>query len=384
MAENKTVTMRMAKASKADINEITRFFNLWEYLVESEWCIDALGDDDEDKKHLTEFSENGIVDPELFFQKWYRLIDFRWRRVVLGCDLLIDNCCDPEKDYLAIKEDFANDTEKFTEGKKNLILERPAICFDIESTGTDVVEDQIIELGIIKIDPQNLFPDQRVTKYLMRFNPGRHIPEESTKVHGITDEDVANEPFFGEKAEVIKSIFAGCDVIGYNSNRFDVPMLVEKMLSLDIEIFSKETQFIDAQTIFMKKEERTLSAAVRVFLGREHKDAHSALADAEATWEILNAEIEQYPEIGNTVPQLAKYSIYGDKPIIDYAGKLVYNAEGVACYNIGKAKGTPVQDDPGFGEWMLNKEFPLDTKQKLRSILYDVEEETDKEEESYF
>jgi len=251
----------------------------------------------------------------------------------------------------------------------NLVLTKPAICFDIESTGIDPVRDKILELAIIRLDPNNVFPDQRYLTYNFRFNPGEHIPEESTAIHGIKDEDVANMPSFSEQAEQIKIIFAGCDVIGYNSNRFDVPMLVEHMLKCGIEIFTDETRFIDVQTIFMKKEERTLSAAVRFFLGKDHRDAHSALADVNATIDVLDAEIEKYPEIGNTVEQLAKFSQYSDKPIVDYAGKLVYNKDGRVCYNIGKAKGTPVEDDPGFGEWMMDRDFPMDTKNKLRKYL---------------
>ncbi|MDQ7818715.1 MAG: 3'-5' exonuclease [Melioribacteraceae bacterium] len=255
-----------------------------------------------------------------------------------------------------------------------LILDKPAITFDIESTGLDVVKDRILELGIIRMDPNNIFPELRLQKFCFRFNPGMHIPEEVTKIHGITDEDVAGEPRFKERAKEIKAIFTGCDIIGYNSNWFDVPMLVEKMLELDIELFDENTKFIDVQTIFKKKEERTLAAAVKFFLGKEHEDAHSALADAEATFEVLNAQIERYPDIGSSVSQLAKYSLHQDKPIVDYAGKLVYNAEGKVCYNIGNVKGTPVEDDTSFALWMLGKDFALDTKQKLRKILEELGE----------
>lgn len=269
------------------------------------------------------------------------------------------------------------------EQRMNLLLTKPAICFDIESTGTDPVKDKIVELGIIRLDPNNIFPDNRYITYNFRFNPGRHIPEEATAIHGIKDEDVAGMPTFSEQAERIKTIFAGCDIIGYNSNRYDVPMLVEHMLKCEIEIFTDETRFVDVQTIFMKKEERTLSAAVKFFLGLDHTNAHSALADVDATINVLDAEIEKYPEIGNTIEQLAKYSQYGDKPIVDYAGKLVYNKDGKVCYNIGKAKGTPVEDDPGFGEWMMERDFPLDTKKKLRKyfdIAYEGETVDQREE----
>jgi DNA polymerase-3 subunit epsilon len=267
----------------------------------------------------------------------------------------------------------------------NLILYKPAVVFDIESTGTDPVKDEIIELAIIRIDTNNIFPEERYRKFVYRFNPGMHIPEEATKVHGIIDEDVKSEPHFEDKAEEIKKIFSGCDVIGYSSNTFDVPMLVEKMLRLDIEIFNEQTEFIDVAVIFKKKEERTLSAAVKFFLDKEHDGAHSALADVEATLEVLNAQVKRYPDIGNSVDSLSKFSQYDDRKIVDYAGKLVYNKDGKVCYNIGKAKGVPVEDDPGFGEWMLSKDFALDTKRKIIKILQESSQDdfvSDEENES--
>lgn len=251
----------------------------------------------------------------------------------------------------------------------NLLLTKPAICFDIESTGVDPVKDRIVELAIARLDPNNVFPDQRYLTYNFRFNPERHIPEEATAIHGIKDEDVAGLPTFAEQAERIRPIFAGCDIIGYNSNRYDVPMLVENFLRCGIEIFAEDTKFVDVQTIFMKKEERTLSAAVKFFLGIEHEGAHNAYADVAATIGVLNAQIEKYPDIGKTIGELAKFSQYGDKPIVDYAGKLVYDKDGRVCYNIGNAKGTPVVEDPGFGEWMMQRDFPLDTKKKLQKYL---------------
>lgn len=257
-------------------------------------------------------------------------------------------------------------------------LVRPLTIFDLETTGLDIVFDRIIEFGFIKI-----FPDGTIHTDNWRINPEMHIPEEATKVHGITDDDVKNEPTFLDRADKIREVFNNSDVGGYNSNHFDIPMLVEKFLDIGIEIFSEDTKFIDVQTIFKKKEERTLKAAVKYFLNEEFEDAHKASIDAFQTQRVLFAQIERYPDIGNTVEELAKFSEYENSKRVDFAGKLVMNDKGVVCYNIGKAKGVPVLDDPGFGEWMLTKDFALDTKRKLIKI-FEANAEADKQEEDLF
>jgi DNA polymerase-3 subunit epsilon len=257
-----------------------------------------------------------------------------------------------------------------------LTLYRPLIVFDLETTGLDIVKDRIIQLGIIKMYPENK-PEQ-MWKFL--FNPGIKIPEEAIKVHGITNADVQGCITFAEKAKEIAEIFKGCDVAGYNSNFFDVPMLVESFLREKIEIFDKTTLFVDVQTIFKKKEERTLKAAVKCFLDKDFDEAHDALSDTHATRQVLLAQVLRYPDIGNTVAQIAKFSEYDNTKRVDFAGKLVMNDKGVICYNIGKAKGTPVLDDPGFGEWMLSKEFALDTKKRLVKIFEEAEKENTEDE----
>lgn len=242
-------------------------------------------------------------------------------------------------------------------------LTRPLVVLDLETTGLNITEDRIIEIGIVKV-----YPDESLEKENYRINPEMPIPEAATKVHGITDADVKDEPTFAALAEYLFSVFTDCDICGYNSNYFDVPMLVEHFLRIGKNPFNDSTKFIDVQTIYKKKEERTLSAAVRYFLGKEPEDAHSALYDAEMTADILYKQVERYPDIGNDVDSLAKYSEYENSKRVDFAGKLVRNEKGEICYNIGKAKGTPVKNDPGFGEWMLEKDFPQDTKARLREI----------------
>lgn len=257
----------------------------------------------------------------------------------------------------------------------NLNLLRPAICIDIESTGLDIVKDRIVELAIIKLDPNNMFEDMRQIEVRFLFNPGIPIPQEATNIHGITDEMVKDSPKFETKVEEIVKFIAGCDVIGYNSNRFDIPILVESMLRCGTEIFDATTKFIDVGTIFKKKEERTLKAAVKMYLGKELEDAHSALADARATIEVLKAQVEKYSDLGGDTESLAKFSEYEGAKNYDYAGKLVINEAGEICYAIGKAKGTRVVDDLGFGLWMLDKDFSLDTKNKLRKLIKEAEKE---------
>jgi DNA polymerase-3 subunit epsilon len=244
-------------------------------------------------------------------------------------------------------------------------LNRPLVFFDIESTGLDIVKDRIIDLSIII-----LFPDMSTEIFTYRFNPQIPIPAETTAIHGITNEDVKDSPIFSEKAVEIFEHFYGRDVAGYNSNYFDVPILVEHFLrTIRKTPFEDDTLFIDVNTIFKKKEERTLSAAVKFFLGEEHTEAHSSGADTLATLKVLLAQIKRYPDIGDTAESLSKFSQHGKKNV-DYAGKLVFNENNEPCYNIGKSKGVRVIDDPGFGEWMLSKDFPLETKMQIESLLY--------------
>ncbi len=243
-------------------------------------------------------------------------------------------------------------------------LKRPLAVFDLETTGTDIAKDRIIEIAVIKF-----MPDGTRTDFVRTYNPGIPIPQEASEVHGIYDEDVKDKPLFRQDAEEIRDLFRECDVCGFNSNNFDVPVLVEEMLRCGIEIFDKNTKFIDVGTMFKKLAPRTLTEAVRIYLGENLEDAHSALADTEATFRVLLNMIERHTELAPDVESLSEFSKFEKQSkIIDYGRKLV-SVDGIICYNIGSKKGAPVLEDPSFAEWMLGKDFPLDTKRKLRAIL---------------
>lgn len=247
-----------------------------------------------------------------------------------------------------------------------LNLKKPIIFFDLETTGINVSTDRIVEICYIKV-----MPNGNETSKNMRINPGMHIPEEASSVHGITDEDVKDCPTFKQVAREIANDFEGCDIAGFNSNRFDVPMLAEEFLRAQINIDLSKHNAIDVQVIYHKLEQRTLSAAYKFYCGGELVDAHSALADTRATYEILMAQLDKYPDIlHNDVEFLSQYSSFTRN--VDYAGRMVYDDNGKEIFNFGRYKGIPVDDvllrDPGYYGWMMNGDFPLNTKQKLTEI----------------
>lgn len=245
-------------------------------------------------------------------------------------------------------------------------LQRPLAVFDLETTGINITQDRVIEIAILKIHP-----DGKQDTYEKRVNPGQKMTEENMAIHGIRNEDVANEPSFGELAKEIKEFIKGCDFGGYNSNRFDVPVLVEEMLRVDPDFDISESQFIDVQNIFHKMEQRTLSAAYKFYCGEELINAHSALADATATWEILNAQLERYDNLQTDVNFLADFTLAHDNQRADFAGRLAKNDKGEVLYNFGKNRGKTVEEimkaEPGYHGWMLNADFPLHTKQTLKA-----------------
>ena len=205
----------------------------------------------------------------------------------------------------------------------------------------------------------------------LRFNPGMHIPKASSDVHGITDEDVKDCPTFAEKAEELARVFEGCDLAGYNSNRFDVPMLAEEFAFAGIDIHIEEKRLIDVQNIFHKMEQRTLVAAYKFYCGRNLEDAHSALADTRATLEVLEAQLDRYSDtLQNNVPFLADFTqmMRG----VDLACRFVYDENNVEIVNFGKYKGQPVRDvlrkDPNYKHWMLQGDFTQNTKQTLERL----------------
>ena len=246
-----------------------------------------------------------------------------------------------------------------------LNLKKPIIFFDLETTGTDFSKDRIVEICYIKI-----FPDGREVEYTKRINPGMHIPEVASAVHGIYDEDVKDCPLFKDVAKEIANEFVGCDVAGFNSNRFDLPLLAEEFLRAQVDIDLSRLAAIDVQVLYHKREPRTLTAAYKFYCGKNLDDAHSALADTRATYEVLKAQLDHYPDMENDMDVLSKESSFTNN--VDFAGRIVYDENGREVFNFGKYKGMPedavLDRDPGYYGWMMNGDFPLNTKQVLTRI----------------
>ncbi len=246
-----------------------------------------------------------------------------------------------------------------------LNLTCPVVFFDLETTGTDINKDRIVEICYLKV-----WPNGNEDAHTMRINPGMHIPEESSQVHGIYDDDVKDCPTFKEVAKNIAKDFEGADIAGFNSNRFDVPLLAEEFLRADVDIDLARHRFIDVQVIFHKKEQRTLSAAYKFYCGKNLEDAHTALADTRATYEVLKAQLDKYPDLQNDMKFLSDYSSFTKN--VDFAGRMVYDDNGAEVFNFGKYRGQLVKDvlakDPGYYSWILNSEFTLNTKAALTRI----------------
>ena len=247
--------------------------------------------------------------------------------------------------------------------KLNLV--KPIIFFDLETTGTDISKDRIVEICYIKV-----MPDGREIEYTKRINPEMHIPEVASAVHGIYDADVKDCPTFKEVAREIANEFEGCDVAGFNSNRFDLPLLAEEFLRAQVDIDLSRLRAIDVQVLYHKREPRTLSAAYKFYCGENLEDAHSALADTRATYNVLKAQLDHYDDMPNDIEALSKESSFTNN--VDFAGRIVYDANGNEVFNFGKHKGMPVdavlERDPGYYGWMMNGDFSLNTKQVLTRI----------------
>jgi DNA polymerase-3 subunit epsilon len=244
-----------------------------------------------------------------------------------------------------------------------LTITKPLCFFDLETTGTDIATDRIVEISIVKLNT-----DGTQETYTRRVNPTIPISSGATAVHGITDADVANEPTFKDLAGEIFHIFNGTDIAGYNILRFDIPLLVEEMLRAGAPHFPVPgTKFVDAMSIFYKYEPRDLTAALKFYCNRDHTNAHSAEADVLATADILKAQIEKY-NLDGDMEALHQVSTNG-KEIIDYAGKFTRDENGDIVFAFGKNKGIKVIDDPQYVNWMLSANFTHDTKQKARQIL---------------
>ena len=246
-----------------------------------------------------------------------------------------------------------------------LKLQNPLIFFDLETTGVNASKDRIVEISYIK-----LMPNGTEVEKTLRINPEMHIPEEATAVHGITDADVADKPRFKDIAKELARVFEGCDIAGFNSNRFDVPLLAEEFLRADVDVDFSRRRFVDVQTIFHKMEQRTLSAAYKFYCGKDLDDAHSANAATRATYEVLKAQLDKYPSLQNDIDFLSKFSTHNRN--VDLAGRIVYNDNNVEVFNFGKYKGIPVEEvlktDSGYFGWILNGDFPQNTKKVLTNI----------------
>lgn len=246
-----------------------------------------------------------------------------------------------------------------------LNLKRPICFFDLETTGTNIATDRIVEIAILKI-----FPNGNKEGKTWRVNPGIPIPEEAAAIHGITDEQVAGEPTFKELSREIYKMIQGCDLAGFNSNRFDIPLLAEELLRAGMDFDMKNIVAVDVQTIFHKMEKRTLEAAYQFYCNKPLEGAHGAAADTQATYEVLLSQIERYPDLENDIAKLAAFSTHNQT--VDLAGFIIADEEGNEVFSFGKHKGKKVSDvfeqEPGYFGWMLNADFPLYTKKVLTQI----------------
>lgn len=246
-----------------------------------------------------------------------------------------------------------------------LQLQRPIMFFDLETTGTNILHDRVVEISMIKV-----FPDGHDVQRTIRINPGRPIPAEATAVHHITDADVADKPRFEQIAQQLAASFEGCDIAGFNSNRFDVPILAEEFARAAVNFDFSKPRFVDVQTIFHKKEQRTLSAAYRFYCDKDLEGAHSANADTRATFEVLLAQLEKYPDLPTNVDGLADYSSQNRN--VDLAGRLIYDDQHREVINFGKYKGRLASEvlhqDQGYYNWIQQGDFPSDTKRHFTAI----------------
>jgi DNA polymerase-3 subunit epsilon len=245
-----------------------------------------------------------------------------------------------------------------------LQLSRPIVFIDLETTGTNIATDRILEIAIIKILPDR----SKLVKHKL-INPQIPIPKASSDIHGITDEKVKDAPAFKEVANELKQFIDNADLSGYNSNRFDIPLLVEEFLRAGISLEMSNRKLLDVQTIFHMMEKRTLGAAYKFYCQKELIDAHSAEADASATWEILEAQLERYEHLGNTLETVLQFT--GEEKFVDFARRFVMDND-VEVFNFGKHKGRCVAEvlkaEPQYYDWMMKGDFPLHTKQKLTEI----------------
>jgi len=247
----------------------------------------------------------------------------------------------------------------------NLKISKPICFFDLETTGVNVSLDRIVEISILKI-----FPNGNKESKTWLVNPGVPIPSEASNIHGITNDIVKNEPLFKMIASDIKSMINNCDLAGFNSNKFDIPLLAEELLRSEIDFSLDNVATIDVQNIFHKMEQRTLSAAYQFYCGKSLDNAHSSKADTLATFEVLESQIEKYDDLENNVSFLSDFSKRGKN--VDLAGFIKYNEDNIPCFSFGKHKGKTVdyvlENESGYFGWLLNADFPMYTKKVLTQI----------------
>lgn len=254
-----------------------------------------------------------------------------------------------------------------------LNLQRPLCFFDLETTGTQITKDRIVQIAIVK-----LFPDGHEEYCNLLINPEIPIPEEVVLIHGISNEKVKDAPRLKDVAETIISFLEASDLAGYNSNKFDIPFLVEEFYRIENPISMENRAFIDVQNIFHKMEQRTLAAAYNFYCGKVMENAHDALYDTKVTLEVLRAQMERYSELSKEVDGVAQFSRNSPLGMVDFAGRLVRNDDGDVLYNFGKHKGksvaTILQSEPGYYGWMLEADFPFQTKECLRTEVARIKE----------
>lgn len=247
-----------------------------------------------------------------------------------------------------------------------LQLKRPLAIFDIEATGLNISKDRIVEIAIIKVHPNGL-----EESFITRINPEMEIPKEVSEIHGIYQEDIKDAPTLSEIAPEIVAFIGDADLAGYNSNKFDIPILAEELLRVGIDMDLNSKKFVDVQNIFHKMEQRTLAAAYQFYCNQNLDNAHNALADTKATWEVLQQQLEKYPDLKTDIDFLADFSKGGNLSLVDFAGRLAKNEHDEVVYNFGKHKGKSVEkvaeEEPGYYGWFISEttDFPKYTKQKL-------------------
>lgn len=246
-----------------------------------------------------------------------------------------------------------------------LNLTKPIVFFDLETTGVNIAKDRVVEISILKV-----FPNGNKESKTWLVNPEIEIPKEASDIHGITNEKVVTEPIFKELAPQINELIGDADLAGFNSNRFDIPLLAEELLRAGIDFDMNNRKAVDVQTIFHKKEQRTLGAGYQFYCGKELVGAHGAEADTNATYEILLAQVEKYEDLENSVDALSEFSTHGKRA--DFAGFILFNDKDQEIFSFGKYKGRTVEEvlkeNPGYNAWMQNADFPLYTKKVLREI----------------